>query len=145
MQTTRRNFLKGLLSSVAAGALIKNGILQPEQVIAEPKRRVFDMGANTWRESRPISSILKWMPPLRPLWPMVGFGYYDIAISVSAAAVIEDIPVPRVGDLVRATFTIGRQNVVLGRVSRVSEVEGVAWVKLQSPGAAPMRPIWTLN
>jgi len=47
---TRRNFLKGLLSSVAAGALIKNGILQPEQVIAEPERRVFDMAANTWRQ-----------------------------------------------------------------------------------------------
>ena len=38
---TRRNFLRGLLSSVAAGALVKNGILRPEQVIAEPERRVF--------------------------------------------------------------------------------------------------------
>lgn len=40
---TRRNFLKGLLSSVAAAALVKNGIVQPE-------RWTIDMGANTWRQ-----------------------------------------------------------------------------------------------
>ena len=46
---TRRGFLKGLLSSVAAAALVKNGIVQPEQIIAEPDRRIFDMAENTWR------------------------------------------------------------------------------------------------
>ena len=47
---TRRGFLKGLLSSVAAGVFIKNGIVQPEQVLAEPKRWTIDMAANTWRQ-----------------------------------------------------------------------------------------------
>ena len=40
---TRRGFLKGFLASVAAAALVKNGVIQPE-------RRIFDMAANTWRD-----------------------------------------------------------------------------------------------
>lgn len=63
---SRRSFLRGLLSSVAAAALIKNGIVQPEQVIEEPKRRVFDMGRYTYRKS-----LLK-LPGLRGYWPMDG-------------------------------------------------------------------------
>jgi hypothetical protein len=70
---TRRNFLKGLLSTVATGALVKNGIVQPEQVIAEPKRRVFDMAENTWRSGNGwhfLVGRLNELPPLRGLWPM---------------------------------------------------------------------------
>ena len=59
---TRRNFLRGLLSSVAAGALVKNGVLQPGQVIAEPERRVFDMAANTWRENWNEWPLCLWKP-----------------------------------------------------------------------------------
>ena len=61
---TRRSFLKGLLASVAVGALIKNGIMQPGQVIDEPKRRIFDMGAHTYRKA------LLGLPGLRGYWPM---------------------------------------------------------------------------
>ena len=67
---TRRNFLKGLLSSVAAGALIRNGIVQPEQVIEEPQRRIFDMGAHTYRKA------LLGLPGLRGYWPMDGVPFH---------------------------------------------------------------------
>jgi len=50
MQQTRRQFLRNLLATVATGVLVKGGVVQPEQVIAEPKRRVFDMAENTWRQ-----------------------------------------------------------------------------------------------
>ena len=47
---TRRGFLKGFLASVAAGALVKNGVIQPEQVIDKPEPWTIDMAANTWRD-----------------------------------------------------------------------------------------------
>ena len=70
---TRRGFLKGLLMSVAAGALVKNGIVQPEQRIVgvdyahEPDCSsviVFDMGAHTYRKA------LLELPGLRGYWSM---------------------------------------------------------------------------
>jgi hypothetical protein len=72
---SRRNFLKGLLATVATGALVKNGIVQPERVIAEPKRRVFDMAQNTWRSGNGwhfLAGRLNELPPLRGFWPIVG-------------------------------------------------------------------------
>lgn len=70
---TRRKFLKGcLLSTVAVGALVKNGIVQPSDVIEEPKRRVFDMAENTWRRDQLLGYPVEWvdnLPPLRLLWP----------------------------------------------------------------------------
>ena len=46
----RRQFLAGLLSTVAAAAITRNGVLRPAQEVAQPKRRIFDMAQNTWRE-----------------------------------------------------------------------------------------------
>jgi hypothetical protein len=54
---TRRTFLKGLLASVAAGALVKNGVLQPEQVIAETRPWTIDMAANTWRRYTTLATV----------------------------------------------------------------------------------------
>lgn len=45
----RRQFLAGLLSTIAAAAVTRNGVLRPSEEIAQPERRVFDMAANTWR------------------------------------------------------------------------------------------------
>lgn len=59
---TRRTFLKGLLSSVAAGALIKNGIIRPEQVIAELRPWTIDMAAHTWRENWNEWPLCLWKP-----------------------------------------------------------------------------------
>ena len=48
----RRTFLKGLLSSVTAAAVLRNGVWRPE-------RTVFDMAQNTWRGLVPIRE--KWV------------------------------------------------------------------------------------
>ncbi|GAF79090.1 unnamed protein product [marine sediment metagenome] len=69
---TRRGFLKGLLSSVAAGALIKNGIVQPEQVLAEARPWTIDMGANTWRNSQPMTLDIKWYEATGPAYDDLG-------------------------------------------------------------------------
>lgn len=79
MNINRRNFLKGLLASVATGAFIKNGVAQPMQVIAEPERQVFDMAANTWRGQLQLSPHINCrcviVPVLRQLDGRYSHGY----------------------------------------------------------------------
>lgn len=140
---TRRNFLKGLLSSVAAGALIKNGILQSEQVIAEPGPWTIDMGANTWRRPKPISSILG-MPPLRGFWPMTTGAYvsnvHGASISMPLSAVANDPgAVPNVGDLVHFKLTRIEQPFLLGQVVRIDQVGNSCVISLRDPS------MWGLN
>ena len=84
---TRRDFLKGLLSSVAAGALVKNGVLRPEQVIAEPERRVFDMAANTWRR--------EWTTMVTVWDGRIGHtAVWNRKLTVEETAILSDIPPP---------------------------------------------------
>jgi hypothetical protein len=56
----RREFLRGLLATVATGALVKGGIVQPDQMIEVPERKIFDMAANTWRGHHPMDYIVNW-------------------------------------------------------------------------------------
>lgn len=47
---TRRDFLKGLLTTIAATAIARNGVLRPSEELEAPERTIFDMAQNTWRE-----------------------------------------------------------------------------------------------
>jgi hypothetical protein len=58
----RREFLKGLLSFATGAALVRNGIVQPEKILATPERTVFDMAANTWRKQLEIPDRLLGYP-----------------------------------------------------------------------------------
>ena len=53
----RRQFLKGLLATLAATAVLRDGVLQPD-----PERRVFDMGDGwaAWRMKHLAGTDHKW-------------------------------------------------------------------------------------
>jgi len=53
---TRREFLQGLVKTIMAQSILKNGVWQPDDVNAEvPQRTIFDMAQNTWRKPKTLN------------------------------------------------------------------------------------------
>ena len=133
---TRRNFLKGLLTAVAAAALVKNGVIRPGRAIAEPRPWTIDMAANIWRDQKLHywAQAENWprLPP-RLLFEYSGTGI--VAFHLSAVASLARAVGINVGDQVYVSFEPDAQPTIIGRAVRVGEANGICEVELRLPGA----------